>query len=345
MPSMALREVLRIFDRKPWACHLYVTEQCNLDCHYCNEYDNSIPHPALSDLVRWMEKIRELGVLRLGIQGGEPLMHPDIVRIVAAAREIGFRKVSMSTNGFLLTRDLLGELERAGLGSMHISVDRLSPSPSTRKSLKTILHELEWFEGSRIRLNVSGVLFGGSLDEAADVIDACLDRGVRVQMRAVHDDMIAGRTLRKSSTTERMLEIVDRQARLKRAGEAIHTNWNTIAYQRALLRDEPVAWTCTAGYKYFFVSATGHFWLCSQVRTDRHILDVTPEDLLENARAKSCQSGCGVYCTVDTSLKVSHPLRYLRTELRGAMGQRLSATSEGAPRRMRDFERTGGRNG
>jgi molybdenum cofactor biosynthesis enzyme MoaA len=56
------RQALRVFDSKPWVAHLYVTEQCNLDCHNCNEYDNSIPHPNASDLKRWMDHIHSLGV-------------------------------------------------------------------------------------------------------------------------------------------------------------------------------------------------------------------------------------------------------------------------------------------
>ena len=69
----SLQQVARVFDTKPWVAHLYVTEQCNLDCHYCNEFNNSIPHPVLADLKKWMDHIRKLGVMRLGLQGGEPL--------------------------------------------------------------------------------------------------------------------------------------------------------------------------------------------------------------------------------------------------------------------------------
>src|SRR5438552_559712 len=64
-----LRQVRRVFDTKPWAAHLYMTEQCNLDCHYCNEFNNSIPHPALADLKKWMDHIRKLDVMRLGHPG------------------------------------------------------------------------------------------------------------------------------------------------------------------------------------------------------------------------------------------------------------------------------------
>src|SRR5438876_8557166 len=66
-----LRQVRRVFDTKPWAAHLYVTEQCNLDCHYCNEFNNSIPHPALADLKEWMDHIRKLDVMRLEVGRSE----------------------------------------------------------------------------------------------------------------------------------------------------------------------------------------------------------------------------------------------------------------------------------
>lgn len=102
-----LQQAFRIFDTKPWAAHLYVTEQCNLDFHYCNDFNNSIPHPAVTDLKKWMDHIRELGVARIGFQGGEPLKHPDIVELVRYAKSLGFCNVSMSTNGFLLNRQLL----------------------------------------------------------------------------------------------------------------------------------------------------------------------------------------------------------------------------------------------
>jgi MoaA/NifB/PqqE/SkfB family radical SAM enzyme len=340
-----LQSITRIFDRKPWVAHLYVTERCNLDCHYCNEYDNSVPHPATADLKRWMDKIRELGVARIGFQGGEPLQHPDIAELVRYAKSLGFYKVSMSSNGFLLTRDLLRDLEAAGLDSFHISVDRMTPIPSTRKSMKSVVHKLDWFKTSPIKLNVSGVLFRETLEEMGQVVDTCLDRGIAVQMRAVHDDLIHHRVLRDPGSTAPILQFVEQQEILKRNGEKIHTNWNTMAYQKAMLRQKPVEWQCTAGYKYFYVSARGKFWLCNQVRTDRDILDITPADLLAYNTKKSCQTGCGVYCIIDTSRKVNHPLRYYAREAAGEVIRGLSKFRPNRVRRSRDLPAAPSSNG
>src|SRR6266705_2530233 len=102
----------RLLDRKPLQCSLYVTDRCNLDCAYCTEYDNSRPHPSLDDLKKWIRKIRELGTMRIALVGGEPLVHPNIVELVRYCRELGFA-TSLTTNGFLLTRKLIAELEDA----------------------------------------------------------------------------------------------------------------------------------------------------------------------------------------------------------------------------------------
>jgi len=334
---LSLQQVTRVFDTKPWVAHLYVTEQCNLDCHYCNEFNNSIPHPVLSDLKKWMNHIRKLGVTRLGLQGGEPLQHPDIVEIVRYAKSIGFCKVSISTNGFLLNRQLLADLQEAGLDDMQISVDRMTPIASTRKAMKSIVHKLDWFKDSKVRLNVSGVLFKDTLDEMAQVIDTCLDLGIPVRARVVHDDLVHDRALRDRSESEPLLRFLEQQEKLKRSGQKIRSSWNIISYQKKMLRQEPVEWTCIAGYKYFFVSSTGKFWLCSQVRTERHILEITQEDLLSYNRKKNCQAGCGVYCTVEASLAVSHPLRYAGREVAGMLASRASRMRRGGPERIRDL--------
>jgi MoaA/NifB/PqqE/SkfB family radical SAM enzyme len=331
------QQARRVFDTKPWAAHLYVTEQCNLDCHYCNEYDNSIPNPNVADLKKWMDHIRALGVARIGFQGGEPLKHPAIAELVRYAKSIGFLPVSMSTNGFLLTLELLRDLEKAGLDKLQVSVDRMTPIESTRKSMKSILHKLDWFQDSKIKLQVSGVLFNETLDEMGQVIDTCLDRGIPVHARVIHDDLVHERALRDRNANEPLLCFIEKQEELKRNGEKIHTSWNLFNYEKKMLRQEPVEWTCVAGYKYFFVSSRGKFWLCSQVRTERDLLDITPEDLLSYNRKKSCQVGCGVYCTAETSLAVNHPLQYAGREIAGMLGSRVARMRGDGPSRIRDF--------
>jgi MoaA/NifB/PqqE/SkfB family radical SAM enzyme len=303
----------RLFDRKPLQCSLYVTDRCNLDCAYCTEYDNSRPHPSLDDLKKWIRKIRQLGTMRIALVGGEPLVHPDIVEIVRYCRELGFA-TSLTTNGFLLTRKLVAELEEAGLQVMQISVDRMTPSPITKKSFKTILPKLDCFRDSKISLHITGVICADTLPESEAVLETGLSRGIPTEVRLVHADPLH-RFRVDRGRREELERFIDSMIERKRRGEKIHTSEAILSYQRSLLRGEHVEWTCMAGYKLFFVSAQGKFWICSMVHTDKHIMDVTLDDLYANYRKKSCQEGCGVYCAVSASLLVKKPIAVLGKEI------------------------------
>jgi len=303
----------RLVDRKPLQCSLYVTDRCNLDCAYCTEYDNSRPHPSQDDLKKWIRKIRELGTMRIALVGGEPLVHPNIVEIVRYCRELGFA-TSLTTNGFLLTPKLVTELEDAGLQVMQISVDRMTPSPITKKSFKTILPKLDYFRNSRISMHITGVICADTLPESRAVLETGLSRGIPTEVRLVHADPLNRFRVDRGPRQE-LERFIDSMIERKRRGEKIHTSEAILKYQRSLLRGERVEWTCMAGYKLFFVSAQGKFWICSMVHTDKHIMDVTLDDLYANYRKKSCQEGCGVYCAVSASLLVEKPIAVLGKEI------------------------------
>ena len=314
-----LRSARRLFDSKPLQCSLYVTDQCNLDCAYCTEYDNTQPHPPLADLVRWLTKIRDLGTVRVALVGGEPLLHPDIVEIVRHARRLGLA-TSLTTNGFLLTPPLVRALEDAGLEVMQVSVDRMTPSEVTRKSFKTVLPKLDALAASSINVHITGVLCADTMGESRDVLQTGLARGFPSEVRLVHADPDQQFRVTQGPR-EDLAAFVSWMQDAKAAGVKIHTSDGILDYQLSLLRGEHVDWTCAAGFKIFFVSAQGRFWICSMRHTDQHILDVTPQDLVENNRAKSCQDGCGVYCCVSTSLMYQQPLRMVGREVRARLAR------------------------
>jgi len=325
-----LESAKRLLDRKPLQCSLYVTDRCNLDCAYCTEYDNSRPHPSIDDLRKWVRKIRELGTMRIALVGGEPLTHPDIVELVRYCRELGFA-TSLTTNGFLLTRKLVTELEEAGLQVMQISVDRMTPSAITKKSFRTVLPKLDYFRDSKISLHITGVICADTLPEAQAVLETGLSRGIPTEVRLVHADPLRRFRVDRGQREE-LEQFIDSMIERKRRGEKIHTNEAILNYQRSLLRGEHVEWTCAAGYKLFFVSAQGKFWICSMVHTNKHIMDVTLDDLYGNYKKKSCQEGCGVYCAVSASLLVEKPMRVL--------GREIFARAKRVPSLLRPLSRT-----
>ncbi len=241
------------------------------------------------------------------------MLYPHLSAVIRFAKGLGLN-VSASTNGYLLSRTVVEELEDAGLDALQVSVDRMTPTQSTRKAMKTIGSKLAHLKGSRIRTQVSGVLFDETLSECQEVLDVATGMGFSAHFRLVHPD--PRQSFRVSVGERRRLsaflyEMMGRKAQ----GERIHTTWAILNYQKAMLEGRPVDWTCRAGYKYFFISSQGKFWPCSMLRTDVNIDDVTLEMLASYDRKKTCQTSCGVYCVVSTSLLTAHPVRFLMGEV------------------------------
>ena len=95
-----------------------------------------------------------------------------------------------------------------------------------------------------IRLQVAGVLFHESIEEASKLIETCLSMGIRVHARVVHDDLIGGRKHRKDHLDEKLYAMVEQQEDLKKRGEKIHTSWRILKYQKDMLRGAETDWTC-----------------------------------------------------------------------------------------------------
>jgi len=329
--------LLRAFDDRPMQCSLYVTDQCNLDCSYCTEYDNSVPHPSLSQLQTWVRKIRELGTERIALVGGEPLMHPEIVELVRFCKSLGM-STSLTTNGFLLTRELVAELEVAGLDVMQISIDRVTPSAVTKKSLKTVQRKLELLLESRIKLHLTGVICGDTLDECEQVLEFGLSRDIPTEIRLVHAGP-DGVMRVDPGERARARAIIERMIARKQAGEKVHTTRALLDYQLGLIdgQDMTAQWTCAAGYKLFFVSAKGKFFECSMRHTERDLMDMELDDLKAYHGKKECQNGCGVYCVVGVSLFRDDPARYIAGEIVPRVRQTMNDLN-GRNARLRPFE-------
>jgi MoaA/NifB/PqqE/SkfB family radical SAM enzyme len=249
------------------------------------------------------------------VLGGRWVLHPDIVAIVRSCKALSFH-TSMATNGFLLTPRLIEDLQHAGLDALQISVDRLTPIPATRKSLKTLLPKLALLKQSQLPFSLSGVLFQDTLDEARALLEYGLAQGISTHFRLVHAGP-NGQFGVEPGAKEALQAFMDWQRHAKQHGGPIHTSWQLLHYQQALLQGDPVEWTCVAGYKFFFVSAQGKFWLCSSQRHPNiDILEVTPELLRSYWYPKACQEGCGVYCIISESLVNNHPVKFGLREAR-----------------------------
>lgn len=116
------------YDRTIDYLRISVTEACNFRCTYCAPNGQVVPSASplsVDEIARVVRAAAALGISKIRITGGEPLLRRDIVEIVRAIAAIdGVRDLALTTNGFLLAR-LARELADAGLRRVNISLDSL----------------------------------------------------------------------------------------------------------------------------------------------------------------------------------------------------------------------------
>ena len=171
---------------------LAVTDRCNLRCRYCMPEQGIAfaPRAALltfEEIVRVCDVMAKLGVTKVRLTGGEPLVRrelPELVRFLTAR----FPRVAMTTNGVLLP-PVLDQLLADGLTHYNLSLDSLRPErfrritrrddfAAARAALDALLAA-----GATTKLNVV-VLRGHNDDELGDFLQLC-SRGPAPEVRFI----------------------------------------------------------------------------------------------------------------------------------------------------------------
>ena len=110
---------------------LSVTDRCNLRCHYCMPEEEYVWLPredvlTFEEIGRLADLFGELGVDRLRLTGGEPLLRRDLASLIASlSSRPWLRDLALTTNGMLLA-DAVAELKGAGLHRLTVSLDTLN---------------------------------------------------------------------------------------------------------------------------------------------------------------------------------------------------------------------------
>jgi cyclic pyranopterin phosphate synthase len=137
-PIDAARERLDALGRPLRELRLSVTDRCNFRCGYCMPSDSFredahfLPRPEIltyEEIARLARVfVSELGVRKLRVTGGEPLLRRDLPRLIEwLAKLPDATDLALTTNGFLLEH-LAQPLRAAGLARITVSVDSLDPS-------------------------------------------------------------------------------------------------------------------------------------------------------------------------------------------------------------------------
>jgi len=187
-----MNKLIDNFGREISYLRVSITDRCNYRCIYCQSEKEFefIPHQEIlrfEEIVEIVQEAVNLGITKVRITGGEPLVREGIVNFIKQLRKIDrLEDISLTTNAFFLS-EYAEKLKEAGLNRVNISLDSLQEEKykkitrggSLGKALKGISSALK---AGLLPIKINTVLIRGiNDDEVEDFVRLTLDRPLNIR--------------------------------------------------------------------------------------------------------------------------------------------------------------------
>jgi len=298
--ARSVREFVRglVHTSHPLLVQIIPIRRCNIDCGYCNEYDKSSPPVPTELMERRIDTLAALGTSVVAFSGGEPMLHPDLDRLIRHIRARGMM-AGLITNGYFLVPKRIKDLNAAGLDFLQISIDNVEPDDVSKKSLRLLDRKLQDLrEHATFDVNINSVLGGGikNPEDARTINNRARELGFSTSIGIIHD--VSGR-LKPLAIPER--KVYDEvSAAINGPLQVFKNLYSGIrSFQDNLADGQPNDWRCRAGARYLYVCEDGLVHYCSQQRgyPGVPLETYSIEDIRrEFATPKSCAPFCTVGC-------------------------------------------------
>lgn len=180
------------YNRRIDYLRISVTDKCNLRCRYCmpeegvpvRRHEDFLSFEQITAVVRAAVR---LGVTKVRLTGGEPLVKRGIVELVGMIRGVeGLRQLAMTTNGTLLTR-YAAPLKAAGLDSLNISLDTLDAQRYRHLTrvgdIRLVLAGIDAAVAEHFPVKINMVVLADtSAREIEELRRFCSERGLTLQL-------------------------------------------------------------------------------------------------------------------------------------------------------------------
>jgi pyrroloquinoline quinone biosynthesis protein E len=250
----------------PQSLHIDVTNRCPLNCAACYKIPGEIVEMQYH---QWQQLIREaeqLKVFQIAIGGGEPMVHPNIVRFVQQVAQTEM-SVTITSSGFGLSAELLDELIESGLNHLQISLNGSTEAVNkrSRDGYLYAINALELLSHTTLSYGVNWVARKSNVDDFEALVD------LAKQYKAENINVLRYKPSPKEDYTK---ESLDRNEFLALAGKMKQVRGLKVktdsAYSNLLIHinNRKVSRNtcgCGAGKTFMAISPDGCFKPCSHL--------------------------------------------------------------------------------
>lgn len=296
-------------DFHPIIAYLFTEWKCNLDCHYCWAFDNTVKGMTEDVAKRSIDWLHSTTCRVLALMGGEPLLRPDFVhKVVYYAAKKGFW-IYVPTNARLLRPDVIDRLGDAGAATFNFAVDALDEKPGLPKALNPVRKHFDHLIRKQYRYGYT-VFFNmnicrDNMEDIKQLTEIAHDNGIATDYHINESPMIAqphfkhmeeNNTYITPQDFDKVDELVEWLKDKNRQGYKMVNSVRRLEDMKQFMRGKVEPWNCRAGQNNVIIRVDGTLAPCFPMYSatydwgviEKHKFKVPQLDEMK----KECQTHC-----------------------------------------------------
>ncbi|HMG35763.1 MAG TPA: radical SAM protein [Blastocatellia bacterium] len=337
MPYMQSRVMANEF--RPLLSYLFTEWKCNLDCHYCWAFDNSVKGMTEDIARRSIDFLHSVGCRVTAIMGGEPLLRPKFIhKVIYYGSKRGFF-MYLPTNGRLMTPQVIDWIGDSGVAAVNLAVDCVSEKPGLPKALNHIRQYFNYLVKMQRRYGYIVVfnmnICRTNMDDVKELTEIAHDHGISTDYHINETPMIEQshfKHLDENSTYlmpedwPRVDDLLDHLIEKNRQGYIMVNSKAHLQRMKAFMRGHVDAWNCRAGQNSMLIRTDGTIAPCFPLYSATYDWGAIENPKFDFKQLGEMKKGCNPHCLSTTQYVLGHYYNN-QTVLRWILKQALHGLS------------------
>jgi len=296
-------------DFHPIIAYLFTEWKCNLDCHYCWAFDNSVKGMTEDIARRSIDWLHDHGCRVLALMGGEPMLRPQFVhKVVYYAARKGFW-VYVPTNGRLLRPDVIDRLGDAGVATFNLAVDALDIKPGLPKALAPIRSHFDHLVKRQYRYGYT-VFFNmnicrNNMDDIRQLTDIAREHRIATDYHINEPPMITPEHFEHFDNNVTYIhkedwpevdKLVDWLIEKNQSGYKMVNSVQRLNEMREFMRGKLQEWNCRAGHNNVIIRVDGTLAPCFPMYSATFDWGLVGNQNFEKKQLEEMKKGCQPHC-------------------------------------------------
>jgi MoaA/NifB/PqqE/SkfB family radical SAM enzyme len=308
-------------DFHPIIAYLFTEWKCNLDCHYCWAFDNTVKGMTEDVAKRSIDWLHSTTCRVLALMGGEPLLRPDFAhKVVSYAAKKGFW-VYVPTNARLLRPEVIDRLADAGMAVVNFAVDAVDEKPGLPKALNPVRKHFDYLISRQYRYGYI-VFFNinicrNNLEDVKELTETARANGIITDYHINESPMLEeshfqhyeeNDTFIRPEDCPRVDALIDWLIEKNRSGYKMVNSVPRLQEMKSFMRGKLQEWNCRAGQNNVIIRVDGTVAPCFPMYSATHDWGTIANPKFDSQQLKEMKQGCQPHCfsTLNHNLAYSY---------------------------------------